>query len=56
VLAYIELDRRRFRLDIVFVERLLFRFALLGRHGVFGRFKEVAFLERRPSASFEFRS
>jgi hypothetical protein len=53
--VYVELDDHRFGLDVVFVERLLFRFALLGRRGVFGRFKEVSFLERRPSPIVEFR-
>ena len=53
--AYVELDGRRFRTDVVFVERLLFRFALLGRRGIFARFREVAFLERRPSPAVEFR-
>ena len=41
--VYVDLLGRRLRADAVFVERLPFRFALLGRGGVFAKFKRIAF-------------
>ncbi len=53
--SYIELGGSRYRVDVVFVERLAFRFALLGREGVFPQFREVAFLEKIATPRVEFR-
>jgi hypothetical protein len=53
--SYIELGGSRYRVDVVFVERLAFRFALLGRAGVFSQFREVAFLEKAATPRVEFR-
>lgn len=40
---------------VVFVQRLPFPYGLLGRIGVFPRFREVAFQERRPNPAVAFR-
>lgn len=53
--AYIEIDRRRWETEIVFVERLDFPYGLLGRRGVFNQFNEVTFTERIASPKVEFR-
>ncbi len=53
--AYLELKGRRFNADVVFVERLNFSFALLGRVGVFAQFNEVVFLEKIKNPRVEFR-
>ncbi len=53
--AYIELRGRRWDTEIVFVERLDFRYGLLGRRGVFARFNEVAFLEKVSTPRIELR-
>ena len=43
----------RLRADVVFVERLPYRFALVGRICVFSKFKEVSFLEQaKPQLRF----
>lgn len=55
VRRYIELGGNRYRVDVVFVERLPFRFALLGRGGVFSQFREVTFLEKIATPRVEFR-
>jgi hypothetical protein len=49
------LGEHRWRPDVVFVEHLAFRYALLGRLGVFARFAEVAFLEQLKTPRVEFR-
>ena len=41
--------------DVVFVERLEFPYALLGRRGVFAQFREVAFIEKSNPPRVEFR-
>jgi hypothetical protein len=46
VSVYVELGGRRWKTEVVFVDRLAFRYALLGRRGVFAQFNEVAFLEK----------
>lgn len=49
VRTHIELEGQRFDTEIVFVESPPFRYALLGRRGVFSRFNEIVFLEKvRP--------
>jgi hypothetical protein len=50
-----ELEAWRLRADVLFVERLQFPYALLGRRGVFARFGEVAFVEKTNSPRVEFR-
>ena len=51
----VELQGHRWRMDIVFVEHIAYPYALLGRCGVFARFKEVAFIEKSPTPRVEFR-
>ena len=51
----IALQQRRWRAPVVFVERLPFRYALLGRSGVFSQFREVAFVETLLSPHVDFR-
>lgn len=53
--ATIELDGRRWSPFVVFVEKLAFRYSILGRLGVFARFREVSFLERHAPQLVEFR-
>jgi len=53
--AHVSLGGRRWAAHVVFVERLRFPFALLGRIGVFARFNEVAFLEKIRAPRVEFR-
>jgi hypothetical protein len=55
VRAYIEIRQRRLDTEIIFVDRLAFAYALLGRRGIFGRFNEVAFLERVAAPRVELR-
>ena len=55
VRAYIELALRRWDTEIVFVEKLDLTYGLLGRRGVFGRFNEVAFLEKVATPRIELR-
>jgi hypothetical protein len=52
--TYVEIARRRFRLEIVFVERLTIGYALLGRRTFFNQFNEVAFIERIKTPRGEF--
>lgn len=54
VRADILLGSRQMRVPVVFVERLAFRFALLGRLGVVARFNSLTFVERsdRPWTAF----
>lgn len=49
------LDGRHWRAEVVFVERNPFRYALLGRHGVFRQFNEIAFMEKSRTPRVEFR-
>ena len=51
----VELHGHRWRLDAVFVEHLAFPYALLGRVGVFARFKEVTFVEKSHPPRVELR-
>lgn len=51
----LELATWRWRAQVHFVERLAFRYALLGRNGVFARFNEVAFVEKAREPRVEFR-
>jgi hypothetical protein len=53
--TYVEIARRRFRLEIVFVEQLTIGYALLGRRTFFNQFNEVAFIERIKTPRVEFR-
>jgi hypothetical protein len=53
--AYVEIAHRRFRLEIVFVEKLSIGYALLGRSTFFNQFNEVAFIERIRTPRVEFR-
>jgi hypothetical protein len=53
--TYVEIAHRRFRLEIVFVERLSIGYALLGRKTFFNQFNEVAFIERIKTPRVEFR-
>jgi hypothetical protein len=48
------LGRWRLRPPVAFVERLSFRYALLGRLGVLARFRRVAFIERSANPWIEF--
>jgi hypothetical protein len=52
----LELATWRWRTEVTFVERLVFRYVLLGRHGVFARFNEVAFVEKAKEPRVEFRA
>lgn len=45
----------RWRAEVAFVERLDFRYALLGRIGVFAQFNEVVFLEKLKNPRVELR-
>ncbi|HEY5316017.1 MAG TPA: retropepsin-like aspartic protease [Pirellulales bacterium] len=40
---------------MVFVEKLVYPYGLMGRNNVFGQFREVAFLQRLPRPRVEFR-
>jgi hypothetical protein len=51
----IEVDGKRFKAPVAFVERLAFTFALLGRDGVFVRFREVSFMEHVSYKAMQFR-
>jgi hypothetical protein len=51
----VRVGHQRFHLQIAFVERLLFPYALLGRRGLFNQFNEVAFIENIPSPRVELR-
>lgn len=51
----LELRGERWRCDVIFVERLAFSYALLGRRGVFARFHEVSFGEQRFPSTVNFR-
>ncbi|MBM4035124.1 MAG: hypothetical protein FJ291_25555 [Planctomycetes bacterium] len=53
--VYLALKGLRWRAEVVFVERLRFPFGLLGRHGVFSRLNEVAFLEKVAPPRVELR-
>ncbi len=53
--AYFALGEHTFDLDIWFVERLDFPYAVLGRRGFFAKFREVAFLERIATPRVELR-
>jgi len=53
--AHVRLGGQRYRAEVVFVERLAFPFALLGRAGIFSQFDEVAFLEKLAVPRVEFR-
>jgi hypothetical protein len=55
VRTHIEIDRRRWDTEIVFVEKLDLPYGLLGRRGVFGQYNEVAFLERVSPQRVELR-
>jgi len=55
VQTYVEIAHHRFRLEIVFAERLILGFALLGRKTFFNQFNEVAFIERIKTPRVEFR-
>jgi hypothetical protein len=54
----VTLDMRgqRWTCDVVFVDRLAFPYSLLGRSGVFPRWKEVTFVEQQSPAFVEFRA
>jgi hypothetical protein len=51
----IEMRGRRWKADVVFLDRLAYSYSLLGRIGVFSRFNEVSFVERQSPAFVEFR-
>ena len=53
--AYIHVADQEMRVDVAFVDRLDLPYALLGRRGVFTRFREVAFLEKLAAPRVEFR-
>lgn len=53
--TYVEIAGRRFRLEIVFVEKLILGYALLGRRTFFNQFNEVAFIERIKTPRLELR-
>jgi hypothetical protein len=53
--TYVEIVGRRFKLEIVFVERLILGYALLGRRTFFNQFNEVAFIERIRTPRVELR-
>lgn len=53
--AVLEMNEERWAADVFFVERIEFPYALLGRRGVFARFKEVSFVERTAEPRVEFR-
>ena len=53
--VWLSLRETKWSADIVFVERLSFRYALLGRRSVFAQFNEVAFLEKIGTPRVEFR-
>ena len=54
--VYLRFGGSRYRAPAVFVERLDFRYALLGRAGLFSQFSEVAFLEKLKTPRVEFRA
>jgi hypothetical protein len=54
VKAYMALGEVRWGAEVVFVERLDFPYALLGRIGVFAQFNEVTFLEKVKTPRVEF--
>lgn len=51
----IVIGHKRIQPDIVFVETLLFKHALLGRLGIFAQFNEVCFIERSKTPRIELR-
>lgn len=51
----LNIQDRRIRAEVVFVERLALGYALLGRQGIFSQFNEVCFLERTLDRRAELR-
>jgi hypothetical protein len=46
---------KRIRPDVVFVDKLLFPYGLLGRNGVFAQFNEISFIEKAKTPRVEMR-